>query len=84
LDFNYVESVDIFKGPPTVLFGASQNVGGWVNLNTKQPFFDAWHGSVSATFGNYGVYRWTIDTGGPIIPNQLAFWVSYSGEAEPS
>jgi catecholate siderophore receptor len=26
LDFNYVESVDIFKGPPTVLSGVSQNV----------------------------------------------------------
>jgi hypothetical protein len=27
LDFNYVESVDIFKGAPTVLSGVSQNVG---------------------------------------------------------
>jgi catecholate siderophore receptor len=80
LDFNYVESVDIFKGPPTVLSGTSQNVGGWVNLDTKQPFFDAWHGSVSSTFGDYGVYRWTIDTGGPLIANQLAFRVSYSGD----
>lgn len=79
LDFNAVESVDIFKGPPSVVQGASAYVGGSINLNTKQPFFDKFQGSVSATFGTYDQYRWNVDIGGPIIADKLAFRISYSG-----
>jgi hypothetical protein len=84
IDFNSVESVDIVKGPAPALYGASQNVGGFIDLNTKKPFFDRFRGEVSATFGMYDQYRWTVDAGGPIIPDKLAFRVSYSGEESGS
>jgi outer membrane receptor protein involved in Fe transport len=79
VDFNSVESVNIIPGPATAVQGASAYVGGYVDVITKQPFFNGNHGFVSATIGSYGTYRWTIDDGGP-INSKLAFRFSYSGE----
>jgi outer membrane receptor protein involved in Fe transport len=79
IDFNAFDSVDILKGPPGVVYGASNYVGGYFNFVTKQPYFDRLQGAMSATFGSYDQYRWNIDLGGPIIPEKLAFRISYSG-----
>jgi hypothetical protein len=84
VDFNSVESVDIVKGPAPAVYGASQNVGGFIDLITKQPYSDRFHSEVDATFGEYDVNRYTIDFGGPIIPGQLSYRVSYSGEESGS
>ena len=84
LDFNQVESVSIFKGPASVIYGASQYVGGFVDLVTKKPYFDKFQGSVSGTIGMYDQNRYTLDFGGPLIKNKLAYRVSYSGEESGS
>lgn len=78
LDFNSVESVNIVKGPATAVQGTSMYVGGFVDLITKRPYFDAFKGSVSATIGSYSQKEWTIDVGGP-LSKQLAYRFSYSG-----
>ena len=80
LDFNSVESVDIVKGPGNAIYGASQYTGGYVDEITKQPFFDKFQGDVGTTIGMYQVYRWSADVGGPLIKNELAFRLSYTGE----
>ena len=80
LNFNAVESVDIIKGPADAVYGASQYVGGYVDEITKQPYFDQFRGDVGTTIGEYQVYRWTLDMGGPLIKDKLAFRISYSGE----
>ncbi len=80
IDFNAFDSVDIVKGPPGVVYGASNYVGGYFNFVTKQPYFDRLQAAISATVGMYEQYRWNIDVGGPIIPEKLAFRISYSGE----
>jgi len=80
VDFNTVDSIDILKGPPGVVYGSSTYVGGYVNYNTKQPYFDRLRGSLSTTFGSYDTYRWNIDTGGPLFPEKFALRLSYSGE----
>ena len=80
IDFNSVESVDIVKGPGNAVYGASQYVGGYVDEVTKQPYFDKLQGSVGTTIGEYQVYRWNADFGGPLIKDQLAFRISYTGE----
>jgi outer membrane receptor protein involved in Fe transport len=80
LDFNSVESVDIIKGPADAVYGSSQYVGGYTDEITKAPFFDKWQGSISTTDGMYQVYRWALDTGGPLIKNELAMRLSYSGQ----
>ncbi len=84
LDFNQVESVSILKGPATAIYGASQYVGGFIDLVTKQPYFDKFQGSASGTVGIYDQNRWTLDFGGPIIKDQLAYRISYSGEESGS
>src|SRR5260370_29279587 len=80
IDFNSFDSVDIMKGPPSVVYGASNYVGGYFNFVTKQPYFDRLQTSISATVGTYEQYRWNVDIGGPIIPEKLAFRINYSGE----
>ena len=80
LDFNSVESVDIIKGPANAVYGASQYVGGYVDEVTKQPYFDKFQGDIGTTIGEYQVYRWTADFGGPLIKDQLAYRISYTGE----
>lgn len=84
LDFNQVESVSILKGPPPALYGASQYVGGFIDLVTKRPYFDKFQGSVSGTIGTYDQNRYTLDFGGPIIKDKLAYRISYSGEESGS
>ena len=79
IDFNIIESVNIVPGPATAVQGASAYVGGFVDMISKQPFFDATKGSVSYTVGSYDTNRWTLDVGGPINPT-LAYRFSYSGE----
>src|ERR1019366_945113 len=79
IDFNIVESVNIIPGPATAVQGASAYVGGFVDMISKQPFFDGAKTTLSFTVGSYNTDRWTIDTGGPISPT-LAYRFSYSGE----
>lgn len=83
INFNAVESVSIVKGPPTVIYGASQYVGGYVDLITKRPYFDHFRGVFTATVGMFDQYRWTLDLGGPIDQNK-AYRFSYSGEVSGS
>jgi len=78
LDFNSVESVNIVKGPATAVQGASMYVGGYIDLQTKRPYFDKNKGAVSATIGSYSQKAWTIDYGGP-LSKEVAYRISYSG-----
>jgi outer membrane receptor for monomeric catechols len=84
IDFNAVESINIVKGPAPAIYGASQNVGGFIDLIAKQPYFDRFHAEIDATFGEYDLNRYTLDFGAPIIPEKLAFRISYSGEESGS
>ncbi len=79
VNFNAVESVNILKGPATVVHGSSQYVGGYIDLITKRPFFDKARGSVSITAYDWGKLAWNIDYGAPINKNS-AFRFSYSGQ----
>ncbi len=79
VDFNLVESVNIVPGPATAVQGASAYVGGFVDLISKQPFFDGYKSWISYEYGSYNTNRWTLDSGGPISPT-LAYRFSYSGE----
>jgi len=79
INFNAVESAAIVKGPATSVYGTSQYVGGYVDLQTKRPYFDQFHGVASTTVGMYDQYRWMLDFGGP-ISEKMAYRVSYSGE----
>ncbi|HXO98240.1 MAG TPA: hypothetical protein VN857_16735 [Chthoniobacterales bacterium] len=50
----------------------------------KQPHFDRFRAAIDATFGEYDLNRYIVDFGSPIIPEKLAFRISYSGEESGS
>src|SRR5258707_6524068 len=78
IDFNSFDSVDIMKGPPAVVYGASNYVGGYFNFITKQPYFDRLQTSISATVGTYEQYRLDVDIRGAKISPQLPLFVTVS------
>jgi hypothetical protein len=77
--FNSVDSAAVVNGPGTSVYGPTQNVGGYVDLVTKQPYFDGFHDDSEFTYGMWDEKKWTEDFGAPIIPGQLAYRVSYEG-----
>jgi outer membrane receptor protein involved in Fe transport len=81
--FNGIEAMDIVKGPGSAVYGPQgEGPGGYVNLVTKEPYFDRQHTDISATFGywtsghSYSNPSLTIDTGGPLT-DKLAYRLSY-------
>ncbi len=78
--FNSVEQADVVAGPASSIYGPTSNVGGYVNLVTKQPYFDRFHDDTDFTYGSYNEKKWTEDFGAPIIKNELAYRVSYEGD----
>lgn len=79
IDFTTVESVNIVKGPATVIQGASAYVGGYVDLITKRPTFDKQRGAASVTVGSDDILRYSVDYNAP-VSDEFAVRVSYSGE----
>jgi outer membrane receptor protein involved in Fe transport len=78
LSFNSVEGFDVVKGPADVVYGPTGNVGGYVNLVTKRPYFDGMHTTATATWGDYANRKAQLDVSGPIT-DTLAYRVSYEG-----
>ncbi len=78
-NFNAVESANVVEGPATSVYGPTANVGGYVDLITKQPYFDKFHSETDFTYGSYDTKRWTEDFGGPITKD-LAYRASYYGD----
>jgi hypothetical protein len=79
VDFNWVESVNIVKGPATAIQGTSAYVGGFIDYITKRPYFDEYKGETWVTVGTDNILRFGVDVGGP-VSDKLAYRVSYSGE----
>jgi outer membrane receptor protein involved in Fe transport len=84
LPFNSIESVDITKGPASVIGGPGPGVGGSVDLITKLPNSQGFEGSASADFSTTDQRRWNLDFGGPIEGSSVSYRISYSGEQSDS
>jgi outer membrane receptor protein involved in Fe transport len=76
LSFNSVEGFDVVKGPASVVYGPTGNVGGYVNLVTKRPSFDGQHETVTLTYGEYNTRKAQFDVTGP-VSDTLAYRVSF-------
>lgn len=79
LSFNSVEGFDIVKGPADVVYGPTGNVGGYVNLVTKRPYFDGQRATATVTWGDYANRQAQLDVSGP-VNDKLAYRVSYEGD----
>jgi outer membrane receptor protein involved in Fe transport len=88
--FAGVDSADVLNGPASVVDGPGSSTGGYVNFNTKAPYFDKFQGEVTFTLGTYVPGNqsyfspgWGIDFGGP-VNKQWAYRFSYDGTAGQS
>lgn len=63
-DLANIQSIDVLKGPASILFGRTQP-GGIVNITTKQPLATSYY-SLGQQFGSFDFYRTTLDATGPL------------------
>jgi outer membrane receptor for monomeric catechols len=89
--FNATETLEIVKGPQNVLQSPGVETGGFINLVSKQPYYDHWHGEIRNTLGRYvpggnSYFRdeWNLDFGGPLYQDILGLRVSYLGRESDS
>ena len=64
---DYVEEVQVLKGPASILYGDVEP-GGIVNFVTKKPLGYN-HASLEFKLGEYGLYRPSVDLGGKFAEN---------------
>ncbi|RKQ96857.1 iron complex outermembrane receptor protein [Kushneria sinocarnis] len=68
IDPYFLERVDVFKGPSSVLYGQNQP-GGMVSLTSKRPRFQPFH-ELQTEFGNNGQRAARFDFTGPLNDEQ--------------
>jgi hypothetical protein len=83
-NFDDLDTVSITKGPASVVDGPGPGAGGQADFITKRPNLSHWVESASASFDTVSNRRWTLDIGGPIVPDVLGIRISYSGEYSDS
>lgn len=84
LSLNGVERIDATKGPPPVMFGATQRVGGFVNLIPKRPDLSRERGEVTVQAGRWDRYREQIDYSTPIESGRSGVRLSLEHRDEDS
>jgi iron complex outermembrane receptor protein len=67
-----VERIEVLKGPASILFGQG-NLGGTVNIVTKQPLADPLY-RLEFNAGQFNYYRPVIDLGGPLTSDRTALY----------
>lgn len=82
LSFGSLEAIEIVKGPAPADFSPTQ-IGGFVNLIPKSPYFDKERGSIELEVDNWGRQTVTADYGAPfLLPGETpaAFRVSLTSQ----
>lgn len=67
-----VDSIEVVKGPASVLYGRAEP-GGLVSIVTKKPLDDPYY-SLGQEFGSYDFYSTTLDATGPINTNNTLLY----------
>ena len=73
MDMAGIERVEFLKGPSSILFGATNSLGGAVNYVTKRPQ-DEFQAQADATAGSFNTYRTTFDVGGPVNASKTSLY----------
>jgi iron complex outermembrane recepter protein len=78
-DIGSIESVEVLKGPASVLYGASEP-GGTINFVTKKPYA-SFGGEASLAANSFGTFRTAIDFNTPLTKsNALLFRINAAYE----
>ncbi|MBY6240322.1 TonB-dependent receptor [Methylosinus sp. Sm6] len=67
-----VESVEVLKGPASILYGRLEP-GGLINIVTKKPSVQE-HYELQQQFGSYGFYRTTLGLTGPLTADKTLLY----------
>lgn len=71
---SYLERIEVIKGPTATLFGSTEtSLGGLINVVTKKPFKGT-GGTVSYTFGSFGLHRISADYNTPLGKGDNVFF----------
>lgn len=84
LSLNAFGQIDAVKGPPPVVLGSTQRVGGFINLIPKRPDLDQRHGEVSLSGGSWDRYRQQLDVSTPIETGRSGARLSVENRNEGS
>lgn len=84
LSLNAFGQIDAVKGPPPVVLGSTQRVGGFINLIPKRPDLDQRHGEVSLSGGSWDRYRQQLDVSTPIEAGRSGARLSVENRNEGS
>ncbi|MGQ0697223.1 MAG: TonB-dependent receptor [Panacagrimonas sp.] len=84
LSFNSVEQIDVVKGPPPVVLGSTQRVGGFINLSPKRPDLKDSRGSVSVSGGTWDRYRQQFEYSTPLQAGRSGVLLSVETRDEDS
>lgn len=84
LSFNGVEQINVVKGPPPVIFGTTERVGGFIDLIPKAPDLKKARGSVELADGSWNRVRGQLDYSTPIEIGSSGIRVSLEQRNEGS
>lgn len=76
-----VEKIEVLRGPQGTLYGRNSEAG-IISVFTKQPELNAWHGSISETYGSYNTTTTTGVVSGPLVRDILS--IRLAGQYEYS
>lgn len=83
-NFDSLDTINIIKGPASVIDGPGPGVGGEADFITKRPNMFHTTGSAAASVDTFGNHRWSVDVGGPLIRGDLGVRISYAGDDDGS
>ncbi len=84
LSLNSFEQIDVIKGPPPVVLGSTQRVGGFINLIPKRPDLDQARGSLELSAGSYDQYRQQLDYSRPLDAGRSGVRIAVENRDEGS
>ncbi|MEH1833302.1 MAG: TonB-dependent siderophore receptor [Nostoc sp.] len=71
-NINNVDRIEVLRGPASVLYGQG-NLGGIINLVTKQPLTDPYY-AASFSVGSYNTYQGTLDLSAPLTSDKKVLY----------
>ncbi|QUD89418.1 TonB-dependent receptor [Phenylobacterium montanum] len=83
-NFDSLDTINIVKGPASVIDGPGPGVGGEADFITKRPNMFHMTASAAASIDTFGNRRWSVDVGGPLIRGDLGVRISYAGDDDGS
>ncbi|ACD82177.1 TonB-dependent receptor plug domain-containing protein [Candidatus Methylacidiphilum infernorum] len=79
MNMNDFDQINIVQGPTMPSLLSIRAAGGYLDIQTKRPYWDGFHGMATVMEGMYDQNLWQADVGGP-INDKLAFRFSYLGD----